>query len=96
MTINIRTWQDKGAWFASYCTGLESDLEQGNSRVDALENLLISIEVERPDGYQDIMSAINRELDSVYNVGARLCAHESVTTADGHGAYCKHCGETLA
>lgn len=24
------------------------------------------------------------------------CAHESVTTADGHGAFCKHCGETLA
>lgn len=22
--------------------------------------------------------------------------HEEVTTADGHGAYCKHCGETLA
>lgn len=24
------------------------------------------------------------------------CAHESATTADGHGAYCKLCGETLA
>lgn len=22
------------------------------------------------------------------------CHHESITTADGHGAYCKHCGET--
>lgn len=23
-------------------------------------------------------------------------ACESITTADGHGAYCKHCGDTLA
>jgi hypothetical protein len=22
------------------------------------------------------------------------CAHESVTTADGHGAFCRFCGET--
>ena len=26
---------------------------------------------------------------------AEPCQHESVTTADGHGAYCKYCGETL-
>jgi len=24
------------------------------------------------------------------------CNHESVTTPDGNGAYCRHCGETLA
>jgi hypothetical protein len=24
------------------------------------------------------------------------CAHESVTTADGHGAFCRFCSETLA
>jgi hypothetical protein len=23
------------------------------------------------------------------------CKHETVHTPDGHGAYCKHCGETL-
>ena len=25
-----------------------------------------------------------------------ICNHESITTPEGHGAYCKHCGETLA
>lgn len=24
------------------------------------------------------------------------CAHESATTPDGHGAFCRFCGETLA
>ena len=26
----------------------------------------------------------------------RGCPHESITTADGHGAFCKYCGDTLA
>ncbi len=28
-------------------------------------------------------------------IKTHACNHESVLTADGNGAYCKHCGETL-
>jgi hypothetical protein len=35
------------------------------------------------------------DMDTVFDV-AFACEHESVTTPDGNGAYCKHCGETIA
>jgi len=43
--------------------------------------------------------AVVKTLGSTIDFGpsaGETCDHESVTTADGQGSYCRHCGETLA
>jgi len=42
------------------------------------------------DVARDVQEAEWDDLD------ANACRCESVTTPDGHGAYCRYCGETLA
>ena len=61
--------------------------------IDLLRNTFGDEETEleeRADGVYEVRSG-ERVAEAV-----SCCEHESVTTPDGHGAYCKHCGETLA
>jgi hypothetical protein len=55
------------------------------------------------ESYDRAMDAAQRRLAELQKAAYRKAygrchpsGHESVTTPDGHGAYCKHCGETLA
>jgi hypothetical protein len=38
---------------------------------------------------------VERDPEGVYGHGNR-CEHESVIAANGEGAFCRYCGETLA
>ena len=50
--------------------------------------------IQNKDGY--LMTDKAKEImHARYLEFTKLCEHESNLTVDGHGAYCKHCGETL-
>jgi hypothetical protein len=48
------------------------------------------------DWYEDIDAELEREEAMAGMPEEWFCEHESETPANGHGSYCRHCGETLA
>ena len=68
------------------------DIENG----DLEENQIVVDTIEGETNFDCELEAETFFSDTNRYAWSYACAHESITTPDGHGAYCKYCGETVA